>query len=494
MTSVNSNGLRQGWVLYLSVYAAGLVSYTLIPTGLVSGACFQLFAWSGVVMMAVRLGRTRPQRAGALWLLTGWQALEVLGSLILTALAAPASPAPQDIAYLLGYVLGIAGTIRLLRHRVPGRNRESLLDAAVISCGFALLSSVFLVKPAVLAAGSSSGAVVLAAYPLMDLFLLALLIRLLLAGGLHSGAMRLIALTQLTCLLSNSAWALIPQIAAQNELTYRIMAAGSLLVFGIFGAAALHPDITAVANTPVQPDQRNSRLRTPLLWTAVMSGPALLLFEAWRNHLRVPDAVAIATGCVVIFGLVVARMQTLVTRVHSQSALLTSQAEDLRVLASHDGLTGLINRRAWDDALADGLQAAARHNYTTAIVMIDLDRFKSYNDTFGHPAGDRLLKGAAAAWAGQFRQTDVLARYGGEEFIALLPGCDAEGATEVIARLQAATPDGQTFSAGVAIWDTAETGDELIARADAALYQAKNAGRNRAVIAATTVGVGPAGG
>jgi len=105
---------------------------------------------------------------------------------------------------------------------------------------------------------------------------------------------------------------------------------------------------------------------------------------------------------------------------------------------------------------------------------------------YGHQAGDRLLKEAAAAWTEQIRQIDVLARYGGEEFIVLLPGCDQSAAEVIVRRLRAATPDGQTFSAGIAMWDGRETADQLVARADEALYRAKEAGRDRSVVAGTS--------
>ncbi len=90
-----------------------------------------------------------------------------------------------------------------------------------------------------------------------------------------------------------------------------------------------------------------------------------------------------------------------------------------------------------------------------------------------------LLKEAAAAWHGALRRSDILARYGGEEFIVLLPGADPEHAMVALERVRAATPGNETFSAGVATWDGAETSDELVARADAALYATKAAGRDR---------------
>jgi diguanylate cyclase (GGDEF)-like protein len=118
--------------------------------------------------------------------------------------------------------------------------------------------------------------------------------------------------------------------------------------------------------------------------------------------------------------------------------------------------------------------------------MLDLDRFKAFNDTHGHQAGDRLLKAAAGAWRGSLRATDVLARYGGEEFSVVLPRCDMEDALALLARLRRATPEEQTVSAGIAQWEPGEAAEALVARADAALYEAKNAGRNRVIVASAS--------
>jgi len=118
--------------------------------------------------------------------------------------------------------------------------------------------------------------------------------------------------------------------------------------------------------------------------------------------------------------------------------------------------------------------------------MIDLDLFKAFNDTFGHPAGDRLLKTAAAAWLEQVRTVDRLARYGAEEFIVLMSSSESDQAMDVLTRMAAVTPGGQTFSGGVATWNGEETSDELVARADHALYDAKAAGRDCVLTAKQT--------
>jgi diguanylate cyclase len=144
-----------------------------------------------------------------------------------------------------------------------------------------------------------------------------------------------------------------------------------------------------------------------------------------------------------------------------------------------DELTGLPNRRAWSAELPAAIERARRDRVALSVALLDLDHFKRFNDEYGHQAGDRLLKTATAAWSAKLRTVDQLARYGGEEFIVLLPGATAELAASVLERLRGVTSAGQTFSAGVAAWDGNETSEELIARADQALYQAKDAGRDR---------------
>jgi diguanylate cyclase (GGDEF)-like protein len=151
--------------------------------------------------------------------------------------------------------------------------------------------------------------------------------------------------------------------------------------------------------------------------------------------------------------------------------------------ARTDQLTGVPNRRAWDEVLPRELARARRAQGPISVAILDLDHFKAYNDTHGHPAGDRLLREAAAAWTERMRTTDTLARYGGEEFALVLPGCNHHAAGGVLGELRTALPDGVTCSIGVATWDGREDPEALVARADAALYRAKRDGRDRVVVA-----------
>jgi diguanylate cyclase (GGDEF)-like protein len=154
---------------------------------------------------------------------------------------------------------------------------------------------------------------------------------------------------------------------------------------------------------------------------------------------------------------------------------------DLRELCERDPLTGVLNRRAWDQLLAGALRKGTQPLF---VALIDLDHFKGYNDRHGHPAGDALLRRAATAWRAMIRANDVLARYGGEEFAVLLAGCEEDVALEIAERLRLATIDEQTVSIGLARWVPGEIAAALVERADQALYDAKHAGRDRVVLAA----------
>jgi diguanylate cyclase (GGDEF)-like protein len=156
---------------------------------------------------------------------------------------------------------------------------------------------------------------------------------------------------------------------------------------------------------------------------------------------------------------------------------------ELERMTLTDPLTGLGNRRAWLTWLAAALASSGGSGDRLAVAVLDLDKFKRFNDGRGHAAGDALLVSAAAAWTAELRPGDRLARIGGEEFAVVLAGCDAAGAVAAIERLRRATPLGQTASAGVAVWNRSETAESLVARADRALYAAKGAGRDRSILA-----------
>jgi two-component system cell cycle response regulator len=170
---------------------------------------------------------------------------------------------------------------------------------------------------------------------------------------------------------------------------------------------------------------------------------------------------------------------------------LVAQGLRLEALLREDALTGLSNRRAILTQLAGHVSAARRHGHPLSIAILDLDDFKGINDRFGHPVGDEVLVAAARAIREHLRQEDQLGRLGGEEFLALLSDTDTHAAERVAEKLRfevarARSPVPVTTSVGVATWD-GEAPEDLLRRADAALYAAKDAGRDR-VMAATLHG------
>ena len=159
-------------------------------------------------------------------------------------------------------------------------------------------------------------------------------------------------------------------------------------------------------------------------------------------------------------------------------------------LAAIDGLTGLANRREFDQGLAREVNRAERTREPLSLVVFDVDHFKRINDTRGHLGGDEVLRSIAEVLAGAVREMDLVARYGGEEFAVILPRCDQHDAIRVVERIAAMTRqradlDGVTLSSGVAtIPFNAADGLSLVAAADEALYESKRAGRNRYSVSA----------
>jgi diguanylate cyclase (GGDEF)-like protein len=158
-----------------------------------------------------------------------------------------------------------------------------------------------------------------------------------------------------------------------------------------------------------------------------------------------------------------------------------------------DGLTGLFNHRYFDQTLVAEIDRASRLNYPVGLLMADLDRFKTVNDTYGHEAGNELLRQIAQAVASSVRKTDMVARYGGDEIVVILPGCQRRSLAQVaekvrtsaerVARRMSRTVPVTVSIGGAMFPEDANTATELVGSADRALYQAKVAGRNRVHLA-----------
>jgi diguanylate cyclase (GGDEF)-like protein len=186
-----------------------------------------------------------------------------------------------------------------------------------------------------------------------------------------------------------------------------------------------------------------------------------------------------------------ARLSSLRTRLQSQRTALTDALQEVQRLATHDALTGLCNRRYMEQRLAEEQSRCERQASPFSVALIDLDHFKRINDAQGHAGGDRVLKAFADETQRNMRACDRIARWGGEEFLVLMPGTDGIQARDCMDRLLhgvMAMPHREderplSFSAGVTEYRNGETIAHTVARADQAMYAAKNAGRGRVLLA-----------
>lgn len=180
------------------------------------------------------------------------------------------------------------------------------------------------------------------------------------------------------------------------------------------------------------------------------------------------------------------RLRREVERLEAERVRLLEETNArLTALATTDPLTGLANRRAFDEALAREVALAERGVHPVSLVVLDVDHFKGFNDTFGHQVGDEVLRQVASAARGCCRATDLATRFGGEEFTVLLPATNLDGAIALAERIRQAVAVGPwslrpvTVSAGVATLVSGEDTAGLIEAADRAMYRAKRNGRNR---------------
>jgi diguanylate cyclase len=233
----------------------------------------------------------------------------------------------------------------------------------------------------------------------------------------------------------------------------------------------------------------------PALAVLYLQAPALLLFAVQFPALRSLSTM-MGIYCIYLLG---TQLKRRVAEFDSEMALehelLTHRAE-LDRMARLDALTGLANRREYQSVLAWAWNNARRSQSSLALLVADLDHFKTVNDRHGHAGGDACLKHVALTLQSQFRRsTDLVARIGGEEFVALLPNTSAEEANDMAQRCRAAIEESPTRYAGQMIalttsigvgavdWRTDTSAEAFFSRVDAACYEAKRNGRNRVVMA-----------
>lgn len=243
---------------------------------------------------------------------------------------------------------------------------------------------------------------------------------------------------------------------------------------------------------------RATPLQTAILWTAMTIGLAAI-FLLTDKPIAMPNGSYIERlATMLVFVMTIGRCMfvgifssALRESLYKRGVELREAYKRIEELAELDELTGACNRRSIMRALDDEIARAHRTNTTCAVALIDLDWFKKINDLFGHPTGDEALRTFAITMFANIRSIDKFGRYGGEEFLLILPETTDQAAERTLDRLRTIIADLDwstispsmtvTISAGVVMLQPNETPDSILARADAALYRAKNIGRNRVI-------------
>jgi diguanylate cyclase (GGDEF)-like protein len=261
-----------------------------------------------------------------------------------------------------------------------------------------------------------------------------------------------------------------------------------------FAAGAFHvPELTHAATAALPGDveaslfERGQRVfGPPLPRDESAIAPIQIADRTWLLMVRDPSRPGVDLAVLIaLVGLSVAALLAALVLIWSRS----ERMQELKRQASQDSLTGLKNRRRFEEDLRAELARSHRYGVTGALLMLDLDHFKQVNDTLGHPAGDRVIGDIAKVLRGRTRETDVLARLGGDEFAIVLPRCDLNEAKDVAAEIATAIRERMradkdippiTASIGIAPFGTGQrlSYETVLGRADAAMYEAKDAGRD----------------
>ncbi|MFI5935350.1 putative bifunctional diguanylate cyclase/phosphodiesterase [Actinoplanes sp. NPDC051494] len=454
------------------------VAYPFMRDGTPAAAVvYNSFTLATLAVIIAGIRRNRPgQRAG--WYVFAVAVLvrllgDVTYEIYRQVLHQSPFPSLADVFYLGACPLLVAGTLMVSRGRF-GRDWAGMLDAAVIAGGLSLVWWVFVIGP--LAADGSvpwGQRIIGAAYPALDLLLLALVARLLTRAGRPTASLTLLTVGMGTLLASDVAYQVVTTYATDME---GAVAVGWLVSNTVWGAAALHRSSREPAPEVTRADHSLGRTRLAVLAACTLLVPVLLFVQGLTVGSSRLNWLAIGVGAVVLFLLVMARMSGFVSQVQRQ-------ARQLEELALCDALTELPNRRVFEERLA---AVAATGN--PLVAMLDLDGFKDVNDRLGHAVGDRLLAVVAGRLAGALREGDLVARMGGDEFAVLVGTGSPATMAGIVERLGAALrrpieAGGHELLIGASIGSadgegTTDAG-EVLRRADIAMYAAKEAGGGR---------------
>ncbi|AGL18701.1 bifunctional diguanylate cyclase/phosphodiesterase [Actinoplanes sp. N902-109] len=490
-----ASSARHGWWVFLCLVAGLMAVLAFLPEkfALTSGQGIVIAVIIAAVVTGIR--RNRPGFPLGWWILLASMGYTLLISLVAVALEGLhviADATQIDVLFHLTQVLLGLGLAVLPVQGRPGLRSAGYVEAGIIASGAAVVWWTLLVDPYAIDAGNVPNKAHVLGYPMFDIILVALGLRLLLLGGTRSPAWLMLAVSMAVQFAADT-------VFLTNQLSGRgpelISVEGWLLSSALIGAAALHPCMAVAppADDPADsPDIGTSRIYIgTVVATPIMTG-IFLLHE--RVGLDVSDIVVPVGATALTAALVVTRMRQLnvIARRHATALQesLSKEAElqaELRRRAQHDTLTGLPNR----ELLYERITTALAGERTGALIILDLDAFKDVNDRFGHAVGDELLLEVARRLRDTVPAGTTLARLDSDEFAVLADSLDAVACTRLGERLLSAMRSPltvqshqlfATVSIGLRELDADLLTGDVLRDAYLALHAAKAAGRDQMTV------------
>lgn len=470
----------------LAIGAVLIGAYFLLPGAAVQDLFYQVPGMLAVVAVVAGVMIHRPPRRGPWLLLAVGLLLTTTGDwtwvILERAFGIEPFPSMADAFYLSGIGVTSAALLWMLRGRIPDGDRAGLLDALIVAVGAGLVSWIFLMAPIVADTGATPAETGFAlAYPLLDIVILAVLVRIVLAPGPKVPAMVMLLGALVTLLAADFAYAALA--LTDGYWTGHPLDGVFLATSVLYAGAALHPSMREVAAPVEAGEVRLSAWRVALLAIASLMAPTVLLVQ-WMAGQPI-DVPVIAAASIVLFLLVIARLGGVVADLRANLRHRHILEAELQQRAFHDPLTGLANRTLFANRLE---RALAQRDEPVAVLFLDLDDFKTINDSHGHQAGDELLIAVARTLSANVRGEDTVARLGGDEFAVLVEREATEGVVRQLAdRLigglrKPVRVAGRDRSVGASIGISLgrsgrASAEQLMSEADIAMYVAKGEGK-----------------
>lgn len=405
------------------------------------------------------------------------------------------SPFPSwaDAGYLGSFVFLISGILTMPTRKMPSLARlRVMVDGFVVTAALVTFSWFFILGPTILNGDGTALAKFLGAlYPLADLAMICCLVKLTM-GSREPASVRIRNYLTIGVLAYTVSDVIFGYLTLQDKYNSgNPCDVGWLLANFMIAQAAL--TLRKQQDRPAAADLEEMEVPSePTLWRMLLPYsfvPAVvaLMTYIWHKHVSGPLALGVYISAGILLSLILLRQVLAIAENSRLYKFLQEAYRELEALATTDGMTGLPNHRLFQERLRGEIRTCQANMAPVTLLLIDVDRFKQYNDAYGHPAGDEALRIVGRILKDSVRANDLPARYGGEEFAAILPNTGGAQAFVVAERIRAACeatefPNRQvTLSIGVS---TIYEGDapELIERADQALYAAKHGGRNRVEI------------